>query len=158
MRLSSRLSLRICATRRPRRAPNAARIAISLRRPVTRASNRLATFTHASSRRSPTAPRSNSSAGRMYSNSACFHPHHGHIPACQPGRLRIDAARDGAQLGLRLSDGDARLQAGDDAEIVIRAVLGAQFRDRPGHVKVAGQRLPEIRQQARRSRCTARYS
>ncbi len=73
-RLSSRLSLRICAIRRPRRAPNAARIPISLLRPVTRASNRLATFTHASSSSSPTAPRSNSNAGRMYSKSACFIP------------------------------------------------------------------------------------
>ena len=74
-----------------------------------------------------------------------FHPHHGNIPTRQPGRLRIDAARDGAQLGLRLGDRDARLQARDDAEIVVHAVLGAQLRDRPRHVKVAGQRMPEIR-------------
>ena len=74
IRLSSRLSLRICAIRRPRRAPSATRIPISLRRPVTRASNRLATFTQASSRRSPTAPKSSSNAGRMYSKSACFIP------------------------------------------------------------------------------------
>ena len=74
-----------------------------------------------------------------------FHPHHGHIPTGQPGRLRIDAARDGAQLGLRLGDGDARLQAGDDAEIVVHAVLGAQLRDRPWHVKIGGQRMVEIR-------------
>ena len=33
-----------------------------------------------------------------------FHPYHGHIPACQPGHLRINAARDGAQFGLRLDE------------------------------------------------------
>ncbi len=63
MRLSSRLSLRICAIRWPRRAPNAMRTPISLRRPVTGASSRLATFTQASSIRMPTAPRSKSNAG-----------------------------------------------------------------------------------------------
>ena len=38
----------------------------------------------------------------------------------------------------------ARLQAGDDTEVVGHALLGAQFRDRPWYVKVARQRLPEI--------------
>ncbi len=69
-KLSSRLSLRICPISRPRPAPSAARIAISLRRPVTRASNRLATLTQASKSSSPTAPSNSKSAGLMFSNNA----------------------------------------------------------------------------------------
>jgi len=82
--------------------------------------------------------KSNSSAGRMYSKSACFIPT---TVTSQPASLGVRAlmrARDGAQLGLRLRDGDARLEAGDDAEIVAHPALGAQLRDRPWHVEVAG--------------------
>ena len=52
---SSRLSARSCRNSRPRPAPSAARTAISCRRPVARASSRLATLTHAISSTSVTA-------------------------------------------------------------------------------------------------------
>ena len=51
---------------RPREAPSDERTAISRRRDTPRASSRLATFTHAMSSTRPTAPNSNSSAGRTF--------------------------------------------------------------------------------------------
>ncbi len=42
---------------------------------------------------------------------------------------------------------DVRFHASDDAEIVVRAVLGAQLRNRPGHIKIGGQQVVEIRRQ-----------
>ena len=53
---SSTLSVSSCRTIRPRPAPMAARTDISRARAVARASNRLATFAHAISRTSVTAP------------------------------------------------------------------------------------------------------
>ena len=61
---SSRLSVRSCRTTRQRPAPSAARIASSRRLPPARISSRLATFAHATSRTSVTAPSRISSGSR----------------------------------------------------------------------------------------------
>ena len=58
------LSVSICRTSRSRSAPMAARSASSRRRPVPRASRRFATFAHATSSTTITAPASRSTTGR----------------------------------------------------------------------------------------------
>ena len=63
---SIRLSTSSPRTSTPRSAPSAVRIATSFCRDAARASSRFATFTHAMSSTSPTAPSSTSSAGRMF--------------------------------------------------------------------------------------------
>ena len=96
------------AATRAQRGPNPQLFA----RLVTRASNRLATFTQASSRSSPTAPSSNSIAGRMYSNSACFIPT---TVTSQPASRGVWASMRraiGAQFGLRLRECDVRVSGG----------------------------------------------
>ena len=67
---STKLSASSKRTNCQRLAPNASRIAISRRRPFTRASSRLAAFPHAISSTRQTAPSKISKAGRMFST-AC---------------------------------------------------------------------------------------
>src|SRR5271168_1042567 len=62
---STKLSESSCATIRPRDAPNAFRRASSFSRAVPRASKRFATFAHAMSKTSPTAPSSTSNERRV---------------------------------------------------------------------------------------------
>ena len=71
---STRFSVSHCATRRPRPAPSARRIAVSRRRDVARASSRFDTFAHAISSTRPTAPTSTSSAGFVSPTTASCTP------------------------------------------------------------------------------------
>ena len=64
------LSTKNCRTSRPWLAPNAIRAAISRCRPTARDSRRFATLAQAISNTNPTATRSTSSAGLMYSTRA----------------------------------------------------------------------------------------
>ena len=63
---SSTLSVSSCRMMRPRDPPIAARIAISLRRPVARTSSRFATFEQAIRRTKLTAPPRTSSEDRTF--------------------------------------------------------------------------------------------
>jgi hypothetical protein len=69
---SSRLSVKNCCTSRPRLAPSAARMAVSARRRVARANSRFATFEHAISRTSTTAPSSSHRVDSTFPTSASF--------------------------------------------------------------------------------------
>ena len=92
---SSTLSVSNCPTMRLRPAPSAARIAISRRRIVARASNKFATFAHAISSTQPTAPSNTSSDVRtspttvsLIGNAVKLLP----CPPNAPGNFRSNSA------------------------------------------------------------------
>ena len=91
--LSSRLSVRNCATILRRPAPSADRTAISVRRAVTLASSSPATLLHAISHTTPTAISSANSAGCTSCTSRSCLPLPGRTRVCLPLRDELARAR-----------------------------------------------------------------
>ena len=121
---SSTLSVSSWRTTRPRAAPIAERTANSRWRPAARASSRLATFAHAISSTSATAPNSTSSAVRT---SPVVASRIGTTATLSSSSIHCGLAlrnpRRGFHLRLRAVNGDARLQPAGHKEVMALIVL-----------------------------------
>ena len=128
---SSTLSVSSCRTIRDRSAPNAARSAISRRRPAARASMRFARFAHATTRTRPTAATMQHAGGsdRGVDVRVDAHVARGHdADAFLPHGLRellAEPTHEPLELGAHLRIGDARLHAALEPHPVLPTPLEA---------------------------------
>ena len=138
---STRLSVSICRTSRPRSAPSAMRILISRVRPAARTSSRLPTLAQAISSTQPTAASRISSAGRAAATTVSCSGTTAMFARCgwRPDTSASSCVAIADISSARLLDADLGLQPRDDAEDPVLAI--ALRRDR--RVRRLRARQPE---------------
>ena len=126
-RNNTAVSTSSCRTSRPRLAPRAVRTRHSRERGTVRARIRFVTLVHATSRTSADGAQHQQQAVLGLSLQRCVVLSERHRPKATTGVglgvVERQTARHGVERRLRACDRDARLQARDDVEILVRARL-----------------------------------